>query len=206
MRYIFLNPVVQSLYDAERLRAFLEACGYRQIGCDVDWVSVVRQKYRQALRDADGIVVDMRCPEAVRRLKEANRPDSLVFPDIEPILIHCAYELAQDERYRLDEITVITPCTFLVGYGEKLGYTGVSFMTWTAFTALQKKRGILPPILKNLEESPIPPGFFQPICPHVFLLTGESCFSRRIDFPRGTELVEMLFCPDGCHHGNGVLP
>lgn len=202
MPLIFLNPVVKNLYSESVLQAYIHACGYHEVCCAKNWAEEVLQKYQTELNAVSGIIVDMRCPEAVDHFRLLSPEKDLVYPDIPPILLHCAAELSRS--FPGDDILIITPCQALAAQGESLGLPNLSFMPWQAFLRMQEEKGIRAPAAGKLSESPVPPGFFQGICEHVFLMTGEKAFHAPPQIPSGTRLIEMLYCENGCHHGDGV--
>ena len=62
-------------------------------------------------------------------------------------------------------------------------------------------------MVKMLDESPIPPGYFNSLDAKVTSLSGEenivSYFKNNLH--KKDDLVEMLYCTNGCNNGDGVL-
>ena len=86
---------------------FLEASAYMGY-LPGDWGEIVLRKYRELLEHADGTFADARCPEAVS-LVHSLQPE-IQIADIEPILIHCARELAERPDLANGEKIITTPC------------------------------------------------------------------------------------------------
>ncbi len=200
---LWLNPVVWNMYDQQSLAAELAAKNFTIVHCEQDHITHVKQQYRQAVANHTNCVVDMRCPLAVSYIKQTYATDQLVFPAIHPILIHCAQELHQ--RYANDpehQLSIITPCQSLQELGNSLHLPQTLFLTWNEFV---QKYGIISE-KRHLTQSPIPPGFFQEYGERTDSLASK----QQIDayFTSGnkkhTEMLEMLYCPDGCHNGDGV--
>ena len=62
-------------------------------------------------------------------------------------------------------------------------------------------------MVRMLDESPIPPGYFNSLEAKVSSLSGEenivSYFKNNLH--KEDDLVEMLYCTNGCNNGDGVL-
>ena len=205
MKLILINPVIHCMYAADDLTAFLGACGYKEVTGLSDWSSIVLSQYADALKTAEQPVVDMRCPRAVEALKEVHG-QGLIYPDILPILLQTAREFACSMAYAGVEKVVIAPCQALVAAGEALHLPNLTFMTWADFVHGEKEHAPLLPEPALLAGSPVPPGYFDRIAEHVLLLTGPSAFEGSIRIPPKTNIIEMLYCLNGCHCGDGVLP
>lgn len=203
MANIFINPVTQNMYDAQELSGFLETRGFTQVFCENDWITVVKKAYEKILNEnSKSTLLDMRCPKAVSLVKKICSDSSVVYPEIEPILIHCAKEIS--EKYGVSGgVVVATPCKSLAEYGNSLELRNTRFVSWNEFAESQNcTLG-----KKHLAESPIPPGFFSDIEKNAVSVTGKSgiekLFSSKMH--ESFNLVEMLFCKDGCNNGDGVL-
>lgn len=57
------------------------------------------------------------------------------------------------------------------------------------------------------EFSPIPPGFFRELGQRTMSLTGRESIEQCVQDGswQRVRLVEMLYCRDGCHNGDGVV-
>ena len=203
MAFVFINPVTMNMYDKDSLSAFLESKGFEQVFCCGDWISAVKDKYRKVLDlNPCATIVDMRCPAAAGLVRKTAAAADLVFPDIEPILIHCAEELA-DSYSQKDSVVITTPCRQLADYGNSRNLPDTTFISWNDFAekydCLLKKT--------HLEKSPVPPGFFHDVEKNVLSLTGRKNIEEAAENGSfgDARLVEMLYCPDGCNNGDGVL-
>lgn len=201
-RFLWLNPVVRQLYDHHSLSETLHAKGFTLVDCEQDHLNLVAEKYRYALRQAKNCLADMRCPKAVSYVRQRWDVSLMDFPDIQPILIHCAMELAERYAHGSDTLYITTPCHSLSDLGQRLALPNTLFQTWNEF---RSEHQFNPP-RKALLKSPIPPGFFSPYGDQAAILSSKEAIDRF--FTHRTYLqkaiAEMLFCTDGCHHGDGV--
>lgn len=202
--YVWFNPVTLQLFNKNELNAAARRLGFEPVECEQDHIAAVKEKYNEAIRQAEGMcVADMRCPEACRQVRERWGDERLVFPAIHPILIHCAMEL-RGRLCTVDSMLFITtPCKSLRDYGNDLGLPNTRFLTWNEFEA---EHGISLP-RKKLSGSPIPPGFFEGFGESVLALSSieeiEGFFlNHNKELPT---LIELLFCKNGCHNGDGIL-
>ncbi|MBE5960598.1 MAG: hypothetical protein E7256_04320 [Lachnospiraceae bacterium] len=201
MNYIWFNPVVIAMYGEYQLHEFAEKNQFIPAKCLGDWETHVKKRYQETLSVADKPVVDMRCPKAVDYIREHFPNQEYTFPDIDPILVHCAKELRESfsEEHSL---TVVTPCAELASYGENLGLTNTRFI---AFNTLLSETGDTMQVT-TIESSPIPPGFFTDVTDQALSLTGEetihSFFANKTEDSH--KLYELLYCHEGCHNGKGV--
>ena len=183
------------------------------------------------MEHADGTVADARCPEAVNLIERYNeeRNLSIQVADIEPILIHCARELSARADLADGEKIITTPCRILAEQGNALELPHTRFVSWKDFfSELGESLEPAP------EASPIPPGFFTGLSVPVVSLSGRediedyleersrtsegeledrmmsgTAGSQNIgaviaDAGRKPLLLELLYCPKGCHMGDGV--
>lgn len=212
MKYIWLNPVVEAMYKPKEHQKFLEDLGFSRMGCQYNHGAIVLEKYNQVIKEhPDKIIVDMRCPKAIeefRRFEDETRDEKFFLPEIEPILIHAARELSA--RLKKGDICLITtPCEALAEQGRKLRLQRVVFMTWKDFLREHQIQLNDLPASIPLDESPVPPGFFMGITKKCDVASGveaikstlEKVSSPHYDKPR---IVEMLYCLNGCHNGDGV--
>lgn len=207
MAYIWINPVVESMYEPYALTDFLKKYGYEQIRTTGDWLNVVKEKYRMAVREANHPVIDMRCPRTKEVLDESGVTSDVTIPAIEPILIHCAREISGREDLQGEEKVITTPCQALADMGNELNLPDTWFVPWNQFLQIlgEKPTGDQP------KESPIPPGFFEGLELKTTSVTGEDDILKylqkhlRKDVSNNIQLVEMLFCKEGCHNGDGII-
>lgn len=203
--YIWLNPVVFGMYGETQLTEALKAKKYEIVSCKADHIARVKQQYREMVEKNAGCILDMRCPAAAAYVKKQLRDmeEKLIFPKIGPILIQAARELAAALDFSDgSDLTIITPCSELRNLGNEKKLPSVRFLTWREFAAQHD----LHLTRAELKESPIPPGFFAEYGKEAVSLASkeeiDSFFAER-----GYEekrIAEMLFCPQGCHNGDGV--
>ena len=196
---VFLNPVVLAMYDRAPLIDALAAIGFTSVECAEDPVKAVLHEYDALL--SKGIrCLDMRCPMAVEAAAAFSHPYASV--PIEPVLIHCARDVAKQYGDKGLPLFITTPCGALADLGNALFLPNTSFLTWKAFVG--RFAPALPP-KKKLSKSPVPPGFFHSLSRRVRSLSSRKEIEDFFARPQEPfELIEMLYCPGGCHHGDGV--
>lgn len=202
MAYIWINPVTESMYEPEVLNEFLRQRGYERITTSKDWLSVVKEKYRTVVSQAEQPVMDMRCPKIRELLDELQVTSKAVIPEIKPILIHCGQESSSREELQGEEKMITTPCQALADMGNALGLQDTRFVSWNQF--LESVGGGLEGSV--LKKSPIPPGFFGELEIKTDSVSGEEEIRNYFEkgIPEDVQLVEMLFCKEGCHNGDGI--
>ena len=202
MNFVFINPVSKNMYDEKELNRFISAKGFEIVECKTGWIKKVIEKYKQRVSSVNKTVMDMRCPFAVQLVKNSFPNLDVIYPPIEPILIHCAEEISRNYGDK-GKIFITTPCESLAEYGNALKLQNTVFVTWNDFArkldcSLQKT---------ILRKSPIPPGFFSPLKVKTKSITGSAKirnFFKSKDVS-GYTLIEMLYCKNGCNNGDGVL-
>lgn len=206
MANVLINPVVNAMYGVRELRDALHRLGFRVVAGKADHAGRVRALYADAVaRRGSRTVVDMRCPAAAARFRALMGEDGHEYPEIEPILVHCAREVCEDLEDGGDCL-VTTPCEILAEYGRSRSVARACFLTWKSFLARHGvDKAMLPP-LRTLGPGPIPPGFFKSLPCAVRSLVGAEAISaygleRR---PNPPALLELLDCPGGCLNGDGV--
>lgn len=201
MTYIWFNPVVIAMYGWKQLECLAHNNHFQPIQCKEDWGSYVKNRYKQELAVSTKTILDLRCPKAVDYVKKYFPVEEYTFPDIEPILVHCAREvhkcLAKD-----DKLLIITPCIELAVCGNNLMLKNTTFLTFSHL--LEKTNTKLDS--KTLLESPIPPGFFSEVSKECMTLTGQEEIHEFFSKSQKTnhKIIELLYCPQGCHKGPGV--
>ncbi|MBQ1275321.1 MAG: hypothetical protein IIY08_08045 [Cellulosilyticum sp.] len=205
MKYIFINPVVDQMYIKEELDKALIENGYQRVEVQTDWHKIVKEKYTKALKETNLTILDRRCPKAIEAIHEYFNKEEMLEPSIEPILIHCAIELANREDLKDKKKIITTPCESLAYYGNKLNLQNTEFISWKVFAKQTRLDEMLE--VKQLEASPIPPGYFTELGVKTTSLSGEENIKAyfKSDLHRQDELVEMLYCHHGCNNGDGVL-
>lgn len=202
MAYIWINPVTDGMYEPDVLNEFLQHYGYKRFHTSIDWLAIVKEKYRLVASQATHTVMDMRCPKIKELLDELGVTSEVMIPEIKPILIHCGQEGSEREDLQGEEKIITTPCQALADMGNALGLEDTWFVPWNQFLKLlgSEPAGISP------KQSPIPPGFFDELGLKTVSVTGEEELRNYFKsyVPDEVQLVEMLFCRDGCHNGDGV--
>lgn len=200
-KFLWLNPVVSEKYGGEELERQLQEKGYELVTCQEDHITAVKKKYQTAFDRTQARLGDARCPLAVDYIKETYNPAFLEFPDIEPILMHCAREL-HERLSQEGNLWIITPCSALADMGERIGLEGTRFYPWNEFARLEN----IPLCGRTLKESPIPPGFFAEYKEQVVLDSKEKIddYFSAGNQPEEKKILELLYCTCGCHNGDGV--
>ena len=205
MAYIFINPVVANMYKKEELDKLLIDNGYSRVEVENDWHKIVKEKYNEVIKSTKKTILDKRCPLAIDTISEyVNDEDSLI-PQIDPILIHCGIELANREDLKDKKKIITTPCESLASYGNSKNLENTTFISWREFIKdLNINENTKAKLLDN---SPIPLGYFDGLDANVKSLSGEENIKSyfKNDLYKENDLVEMLYCTNGCNNGDGVL-
>lgn len=209
-KYIWLNPIVEAMLHKTGNVAGrkLEEIGYTVITC-ISGAAHIREAYRQHVKKAvKKPVIDARCPKITALIeKKYPRLKDKIAP-ISPILLACTEELYKkyiESDSKAAELTVIAPCSWLVDKGISVWGTKVRFQTWRKFS-LENGLGDYP----QLQISPVPPGFFKGLDLQVLEANGDGNTQMLLEYadagllPKGTSLLELLYCEGGCHRGDGV--
>ena len=202
MAYIWINPVTASMYQPNELEKYLKKHGYQRFDVETDWLLIVKNKYNDMIKNSKHTVFDCRCPKVKEMLENEKLGQEVIIPDIAPILIHCGIEGSERVELLNEDKIITTPCQALADMGNELQLPHTWFMTWNAFTELMgsELKGIVP------EKSPIPPGFFDELKIKIDSVTGEEEIRTYLKnfVPGQAELVELLYCKEGCHNGDGI--
>ena len=205
MAYIFINPVVGNMYKKEELDKLLLKNGYSRVEVETDWHKIVKEKYSKTLKSTEKTLLDQRCPLAIDTISEYINDEDTLIPQIDPILIHCGIELANREDLKGKKKIITTPCESLASYGNKKNLEDTVFISWKEF--IKNLNSHNKSMVRLLDESPIPPGYFDSLEAKVTSLSGEenivSYFKNNLH--KKDDLVEMLYCTNGCNNGDGVL-
>lgn len=199
MTYLWINPVSERMISVEALERILEKHDLTRVVCRESWGEIVLRKYRELLEHADGTFADARCPEAVSLVRSL-QPE-IQIADIEPILIHCAREVAERPDLADGEKIITTPCRILADMGNKLELKDTHFVPWNRFLA-----SIGEPMEPAPDASPIPPGFFKDLPFPVVSKSGRPAIESYVTGNewKDARLIELLYCVQGCHRGDGV--
>ena len=205
MAYIFINPVVGNMYKKEELDELLLNNGYSRVEVETDWHKIVKEKYNETLKSTEKTLLDQRCPLAIDTISKYINDEDTLIPQIDPILIHCGIELANREDLKGKKKIITTPCESLASYGNKKNLEDTAFISWKEF--IKNLNSHDKSMVRLLDESPIPPGYFDSLEAKVTSLSGEenivSYFKNNLH--KKDDLVEMLYCTNGCNNGDGVL-
>ena len=203
MAYIWINPVTAGMYEEEELNVFLQEHGYKRFETSIDWLTIVKDKYLTAVKQSKHPVIDVRCPKAKELLEGMELKSEVTFPQIYPILIHCAQEGSGRKELQNETKIITTPCQALADMGNRLHFPDTHFVSWNQFLEMIEGE----PERKQIYKSPIPPGYFKDLDIQTISVTGEEEIRNffQTDIPEGIRLVELLYCKDGCHHGDGIM-
>ena len=202
MKYIWINPVTASMYDPAALNAFLTLHGFVRVEASTHWLETVKEKYKQAVETAAHTVIDMHCPKIIDFIDAYELRNDVTIPDIEPILLHCGREISQREDLIGAEKIITTPCQALADLGNALHLKETRFLPWNQL--ITSVGGEI--AASSLKESPIPPGFFEGLgCKKISVTEKEKICDLFEHFKPGEyDLIELLYCKEGCHNGDGV--
>ncbi len=205
MKYIFINPVVANMYIKEELDELLFSNGYSRIEVENDWHKIVKEKYNEALKSTEKTLLDKRCPLAIDTINEYINEQDVLVPEIDPILIHCGIEIANREDLKGKKKIITTPCESLASYGNEKNLEDTVFISWKEFIKTLNSHEKAQ--VKLLDESPIPPGYFNSLDAKITSISGKENIENyfKNNLYKQSDLVEMLYCTNGCNNGDGVL-
>lgn len=209
-KYLWINPVIEAMAGScySSVLSAVSKLGFIVVPC-ASGLKRVRDSYKKTLETkGHRPLIDTRCP-LIHEMVACDYPelaDSLA--DVPPILMACAQEVYDEYvKTSLDtaSLTIVTPCSPLAAAGNvRLGAIAY-FITWTEFCQTHN----IEINLERAEASPIPPGFFRFPEYKVCEASGEipvrkllDQVSREVD---KIDLLELLYCPEGCHNGDGVV-
>lgn len=192
-KYIWLNPIVISSYNLLDLETVLSVKKYTIVYPKKNHAEIVLNKYKNLEKNSKPIL-DQRCP-LISDYFQKNNID-VNFYNIDPILISTAKELSADEKLSNGVKIITTPCTALAQQGNNLKLKNTFFLTWDFFCLINNIHinG------EKLANSPVPLGFFDKISNKVLKLTGNFQIKNLNNY----EIIEGLYCENGCHNGDGV--
>ena len=205
MKYIFINPVVHNMYKKEELDELLFNNGYLRVEVKHDWHKIVKEKYQQTISSTQKTVLDKRCPLAIDTIDEYINEDDIFIHNIDPILIHCGIEIANREDLKGHKKVITTPCESLASYGNKKNLEDTTFISWKEFIKTLNNNEKVKS--KKLDESPIPPGYFESLDAKISSISGKENILNHFEnnLHKQDDIVEMLYCTNGCNNGDGVL-
>ena len=233
MSYLWINPVSERMVSEQNLKRILTEHQLTQVRCQEDWGGIVLKQYAELMEHADGTVADARCPEAVNLIERYNeeRNLSIQVADIEPILIHCARELSARANLADGEKIITTPCRILAEQGNALELPHTRFVSWKDFLSELGESlepapeaspippgfftGLSVPVLSLSGQEEIEAYLRDETIPEIQetaagILTGTiEAGDRNVKkdtarAERSPLLLELLYCRQGCHMGDGV--
>ncbi len=201
-KVVWLNPVVKNIYDFAALKEILQNKGFSVVECEKDHVNSVKNAYKNALAQKE-LIYDSRCPRAVNFIRANFKEQAAFISNLNPILIESAMELSA--KLKEDEwLYVTTPCEDLAELGRGLNLARTTFLTWKSF----KEQNEINLDMKRLGASPIPPGFFINLGVKTLSLSSkeriENAFSYKFSELKNYQIIELLYCENGCHNGDGL--
>ena len=201
-KVVWLNPVVKNIYDFAALKEILQNKGFSVVECKKDHVNSVKNAYKNALAQKE-LILDSRCPRAVNFIRENFKEQADLISNLNPILIESAMELSA--KLKEDEwLYVTTPCEDLAELGRGLNLARTTFLTWKSF----REQNEINLEMKRLGASPIPPGFFTNLGVKTLSLSSkeriENALSYKFSELKNYQIIELLYCENGCHNGDGL--
>ena len=201
-KVVWLNPVVKNIYDFAALKEILQDKGFSVAECEKDHVKSVKNAYKNALTQSE-LIYDSRCPRAVNFIRANFKEQADLISNLNPILIESALELSA--KLKEDEwLYVTTPCEDLAELGRGLNLARTTFLTWRSF----REQNAINLKMRNIEQSPIPPGFFTNLDVKTLSLSSkekiENALSYKFSELKNYQIIELLYCENGCHNGDGL--
>ncbi|MBQ3421408.1 MAG: hypothetical protein IJH34_07010, partial [Romboutsia sp.] len=121
--------------------------------------------------------------------------------------IHCGIEISNREDLKGKKKIITTPCESLALYGNSKNLEDTFFISWKEFLNKLEQKGNEKIKEKLLDESPIPPGYFDSLEARITSISGKENIENHFKngLHKEDDLVEMLYCTNGCNNGDGVL-
>ena len=201
-KVVWLNPVVKNIYDFAALKEILQNKGFIVVECEKDHVNSVKNAYKNALAQKE-LIYDSRCPRAVNFIRANFKEQAALISNLNPILIESAMELSS--KLKEDEwLYVTTPCEDLAELGRGLNLARTTFLTWKSF----REQNAINLKMRSIEQSPVPPGFFANLGVKTLSLSSkekiENALSYKFSELKNYQIIELLYCENGCHNGDGL--
>ena len=201
-KVVWLNPVVKNIYDFAALKEILQNKGFSVVECKKDHVKSVKNAYKNALAQSE-LIYDSRCPRAVNFIRANFKEQADLISNLNPILIESALELSA--KLKEDEwLYVTTPCEDLAELGMGLNLARTTFLTWKSF----REQNAINLKMRSIEQSPVPPGFFTNLGVKTLSLSSkekiENALSYKFSELKNYQIIELLYCENGCHNGDGL--
>ena len=201
-KVVWLNPVVKNIYDFAALKEILQDKGFSVAECEKDHVKSVKNAYKNALTQSE-LIYDSRCPRAVNFIRANFKEQADLISNLNPILIESVLELSA--KLKEDEwLYVTTPCEDLAELGRGLNLARTTFLTWRSF----REQNAINLKMRSIEQSPVPPGFFTNLGVKTLSLSSkekiENALSYKFSELKNYQIIELLYCENGCHNGDGL--
>ena len=201
-KVVWLNPVVKNIYDFAALKEILQDKGFSVVECEKDHVKSVKNAYKNYLAQKE-LIYDSRCPRAVNFIRANFKEQADLISNLNPILIESALELSA--KLKEDEwLYVTTPCEDLAELGRGLNLARTTFLTWKSF----REQNEINLEMKRLGVSPIPPGFFTNFGVKTLSLGSKEKIQNALSYKfselKNYRIIELLYCENGCHNGDGL--
>ena len=201
-KLVWLNPVIKSIYELAALKKSLQDKGFSVMECEKDHANSVKNAYKNSLSQKK-LIFDSRCPRAVNFIRANFKEQAALISNLNPILIESAMELSS--RLKEDEwLYVTTPCEDLAELGRELNLARTTFLTWKSF----KEQNEINLETKKLEASPVPPGFFSNLGVKTLSLGNKEKIQNALSYKfrelKNYRIIELLYCENGCHNGDGL--
>ena len=201
-KLVWLNPVVKSIYELAALKKSLQDKGFSVMECEKDHANSVKNAYKNSLAQKK-LIFDSRCPRAVNFIRANFKEQAVFISNLNPILIESALELSS--KLKEDEwLYVTTPCEDLAEHGRGLNLERTTFLTWRSF----REQNAINLKMRNIEQSPVPPGFFTNLGVKTLSLSSkeriENALSYKFSELKNYQIIELLYCENGCHNGDGL--
>ena len=201
-KVVWLNPVVKNIYDFAALKEILQNKGFSVAECEKDHVKSVKNAYKNALTQSE-LIYDSRCPRAVNFIRANFKEQAAFISNLNPILIESALELSAKLKEN-EWLYVTTPCEDLAQLGRELNLARTTFLTWRSF----REQNAINLKMRSIEQSPIPPGFFTNLGVKTLSLSSkeriENALSYKFSELKNYQIIELLYCENGCHNGDGL--
>lgn len=209
-QYVWINPVIEAMAGVRypEILKKISKQGFAIVSCTTG-LGRVRDEYKSVLaKQRSRPLIDTRCP-VIREVVSERYPElSELLADIPPILMACAQDIYEEyiKKSKVPAcLTMVTPCSALAKYGNENFGSVAYFTTWTEFC----KKNHIQIQLERAGISPIPPGFFRfseyKICETSGEVPVNDMLEQVVQKQLDAELLELLYCHDGCINGDGVL-
>ena len=201
-KLVWLNPVVKSIYELAALKKSLQDKGFSVMECEKDHANSVKNAYKNSLAQKK-LIFDSRCPRAANFIRANFKEQAALISNLNPILIESALELSAKLKDG-EWLYVTTPCEDLAELGRRLNLARTTFLTWKSF----REQNAINLKMRSIEQSPISPGFFANLGVKTLSLGSkekiENALSYKFSELKNYRIIELLYCENGCHNGDGL--